>query len=217
MKLSKIVKSSLKKIKSICYSSLLSYPKRIQCNVCGWQGRHFLSDSWHKHINCPKCHSGIRQRLFFVALQQINDFSFDSIIQNKRILHFAPEQIVSSIIRNKAAYYATADFLRTDCDFKLDMSNMPEVKNENFDIVIAFDVLEHVKNYQKALEEIHRILSPKGFGIFTVPQKDDLAVTYEDPGIVTPEERIQHFGQKDHLSIFGDDFQRNVDNYSIIS
>jgi SAM-dependent methyltransferase len=207
----KIARYSVSKAKSIFLSALLSYPKRIQCNICGWEGRHFLSDSWHKHINCPKCHSGIRQRLFIATLRNIENLSFDRIISNKTILHFAPENIVSSNIRNKTAHYTTADFLRQDCDFKLDMSHMPEIKNESFDVVIAFDVLEHVPDYQKALEEVHRILSSNGFAIFTVPQKDNLGVIYEDPTIVTPEDRTKHFGQWDHLRIFGDDFPITVE------
>lgn len=202
----------LRKAKSIFGSTLLSYPKNIQCNICGWEGRHFLSDSWHNHINCPRCRSGIRQRLFFASLQNIDNLSFDRLIHNKKILHFSPEDIISSIIRNKSAHYFTADIFRQDCDFKLDMSNMPEIKNETYDIVIAFDVLEHVSDYKNALEEIHRVLSPKGFGIFTVPQKDNLLATYEDPTIVTPEDRTKHFGQWDHLRIFGDDFSKIVES-----
>ena len=201
----------LKKTRSLSQAIWLSYPKKFQCNICNWEGRHFLSDSWHDHIICPRCHSGIRHRLFIAALQNIDDFSFDRIIHGKNILHFAPEKIISLIIRKKAANYTTADFLRQDCDFKLDMSNMPEIKNESYDIVIAFDVLEHVPDYQKALGEIHRVLSPKGFGIFTVPQKDNLLITYEDPTIIAPEDRKKHFGVGDHLRIFGDDFTNVVE------
>jgi Methylase involved in ubiquinone/menaquinone biosynthesis len=38
-----------------------------------------------------------------------------------------------------------------------------------FDVVVAFDVLEHIEKDFIALNEIHRILKPSGFFIFTVP------------------------------------------------
>jgi ubiquinone/menaquinone biosynthesis C-methylase UbiE len=62
-----------------------------------------------------------------------------------------------------------------------------------------------VPDYQKALQEVHRVLSPGGYAIFTVPQKDNLLVTFEDPSIVTEKDRIKYFGQCDHLRIFGED------------
>lgn len=38
-----------------------------------------------------------------------------------------------------------------------------------FDLVVAFDVLEHIKDDKLAINEIHRVLKPDGFFIFTVP------------------------------------------------
>jgi SAM-dependent methyltransferase len=196
----------------ILQAAFLYYPKKCQCNICGWEGRRFLSDSWHEHILCPRCHSGVRQRLFIAAIQNIEKFSFDRLFHNKRILHFAPEEHISSIIRISSNFYQSADLLRQNVDLILDISNMPEVKNESFDTLIAFDVLEHVTDYKRALEEIHRILSPSGYGIFTVPQKDNLLITHEEPNIISPEERTKHFGQWDHLRIFGDDFTNIVES-----
>jgi hypothetical protein len=45
-----------------------------------------------------------------------------------------------------------------------------------------------------------------------VPQKDNLRVTNEDLTIVTPEDRTTHFGQADHLRIFGDDFLSTLES-----
>ncbi len=42
-------------------------------------------------------------------------------------------------------------------------------QDASFDVVITEDVLEHVRHYQTALEEIHRVLKPGGCHIFTVP------------------------------------------------
>ena len=125
-------------------------------------------------------------------------------------MHFAPEENIKFQISNKCNKYDTADFIRNDCDLKLDLSNMIELKNGSYDIVIAFDVLEHVPDYENAIDEVNRILTDGGWGIFTVPQKDDLLITYEDSTIVTPEDRAKHFGQWDHLRIFGDDFSKII-------
>ena len=191
---------------SFFQSAWLGYPKHVECNICGWAGRHFASDKWHPHINCPKCRAKLRQRLFAAALQNLEEVGFRRTIEGKRVLHFAPEPIIRSVVQPKAATYTTADFLRKDCDLSIDMSDMPEVASGSFDTVMAFDVMEHVPDYRKALAEIRRVLSPAGYAILTVPQKDGLAVTDEDPLVTSPAERKKRFGQWDHLRIFGDDF-----------
>ncbi|MDD5681238.1 MAG: methyltransferase domain-containing protein [Candidatus Omnitrophica bacterium] len=215
----KILKSFVKKARSIVEADFLAYPKKVQCNVCGWSGRRFLSDPWHKYVNCPVCHTSVRQRLFIAAIQNTGNIPFENTVRDKRILHFAPEDAISGILKNISSNYSTADLLRNDCDYKIDISNMPEIKEGTFDTVIAFDVLEHVADYKKAIEEVRRILSPDGYGIFTVPQKDNTELTFEDPTIITPEDRIKYFGQWDHLRIFGSDFSMILESrgFSVIA
>lgn len=186
--------------------AFFSFPRRVACTVCGWQGRRFLSDPWHKFTICPRCRSDIRQRLFFAALRGSGERSFRELLDGRKVLHFAPEDSVRAELGRRAGTYVTADYFRTDCDRKLDMTRMPELRDESFDVVIAFDVLEHVPDYKKALAEVRRVLSAGGTAIFTVPQKDGLATTDEDPAVTTPEERTCRFGQHDHLRLFGDDF-----------
>ncbi|MFA4981725.1 MAG: methyltransferase domain-containing protein [Candidatus Omnitrophota bacterium] len=215
----KMLISFVKKAGSDVEAAFLSYPKKIQCNICGWSGRRFLSDPWHKYVNCPVCHTSVRQRLFIAAIQNTGNIPFENTVRDKRILHFAPEDAISGILKSISSRYSTADLLRDDCDYKIDISNMPEIKEGAFDSVIAFDVLEHVADYKKAIEEVHRILSPNGNAIFTVPQKDNLELTFEDPAIVTPKDRIKYFGQWDHLRIFGSDFSKTVESrgFSVIA
>jgi len=49
-----------------------------------------------------------------------------------------------------------------------DACNIPYADN-TFDVVVAFDVLEHVKDDAKMVSEIQRVLKPGGKFIFTVP------------------------------------------------
>lgn len=50
----------------------------------------------------------------------------------------------------------------------MDVTTLSFPKN-SFEIVTAFDVLEHVEDDQKAIQEISRVLKPKGIFLLTVP------------------------------------------------
>lgn len=184
----------------------ISFPKLVECNVCGWQGRHFLSDGWHKHSICPKCRGGVRHRLLIASLERVGAFSFERLVKNKNVLHFAPEEFIQRRLVSHAATYTTADLFNPRRDLQIDISDMPSVESEFYDLVIACDVLEHVPNDRRAMCELVRVLRPAGFAILTVPQQDYLETTFEDPEVTDPDERLRRFGQSDHLRIYGDDF-----------
>lgn len=191
------------------YYSIAGY--KVECNICHYKTNKFRSDEWHLYCTCPKCGSGIRQRLLLATLTFLNDFSFSKIINNKNVLHFAPEKSLRKLIKGKAKIYSTADFLAqgysyVNIDYCLDISDMKEIENGYFDCVIACDVLEHVKNDREGIKEVFRILNNGGYCIFTVPQKDHLEHTFEDLSITDPKEREKVFGQFDHLRIYGNDF-----------
>jgi 2-polyprenyl-3-methyl-5-hydroxy-6-metoxy-1,4-benzoquinol methylase len=42
-------------------------------------------------------------------------------------------------------------------------------KNNFFDVVTAFDVIEHVKDYKKAIKNIFRVLKPNGIFLLSTP------------------------------------------------
>jgi SAM-dependent methyltransferase len=91
---------------------------------------------------------------------------------------------------------------------KADMEAMP-FADAAFDLVIANHVLEHVDDERKALGEVARVLAPGGFAILQTPYSARLHATWRDPGIDTPEARLQAYGQEDHVRLFGRDiFER---------
>lgn len=134
-----------------------------------------------------------------------------SLLAGKAVLHFAPERQLRERIRRAADSYVTADFDRGDCDLRLDISTMPEVGDSSHDVLIACDVLEHVPDDAAAFREIFRALKPGGTAILTVPQRDAPSQTDEDPDVKSEQERERRFGQKDHVRMYGDDFQLRLE------
>lgn len=204
-----LINSLLKKIKP--YASFKHGVRFYTCNICGWQGTHFVDDAWHKNSRCPNCWSSVRHRLLLASLEYSYELNLKISLRGKKVLHFAPEKFLSEYFKNIALKYVTADYLRRDCDLILDMCDMNNVANNAYDVILALDVLEHVPDFKKALKELHRCLnSDGGFAVLTVPQVEHLTNTFEDLTITSPEQRSQFFGQWDHLRLFGEDFKESV-------
>ena len=54
-----------------------------------------------------------------------------------------------------------------------DIINLP-FKENFFDLVVTFEVLEHIEDDKKAFSEIARVLKPSGFFLFSVPLRMEL-------------------------------------------
>jgi len=162
-------------------------------------------DQWHPRTVCWKCRSLVRHRLLVDSLRLLDGVKFKDLVDAKRVLHFSPERLTTPLFKPTASKYTTADFLRTDTDIQLDLTNMPAVADGSVDLLIACDVLEHVPDHIQGMREIYRVLSPGGCAILTVPQQDRLARTQSDTSLTDPRERLRRFGQEDHVRIFGDD------------
>ncbi len=54
-------------------------------------------------------------------------------------------------------------------DYKIGIASDTGLANESFDIVTAFEFLEHVPEYEKVIAEAARILKKGGYFIISVP------------------------------------------------
>lgn len=204
-------------IKNGCFK-IFKIEGKVQCNICGWKDFKFKSDNWHANTICPNCKSSVRQRLFVEIIKHSKDLNIADLISNKKILHFAPDNCLKEILYASSKEYKTADLLAegytySHIDFNIDMTNMKAIGDSEFDCVIAFDVLEHIPDHLKAIQETHRILKKGGYCIFTIPQKDGLDKTFENLLISDPQKREQIFGQWDHWRIYGTDFKDMIENF----
>lgn len=149
-----------------------------------------------------------RHRLLWLYLKNETDF----FTTQKKMLHIAPEQCFLKLFKKqKNLDYITADLYSPIADVKADICNLP-FENNSFDIVFCNHVLEHIEDDNKAMSELYRVLKPGGLGIFQIPQDLTIEKTYEDFSITDPKERTKHFGQYDHVRVYGKDYFNRLRN-----
>lgn len=171
------------------------------CPLCGYHGYFEAFGSpprWD--ARCPSCGSLERHRLFALALR-------DTPLKGA-VLHFAPEPAIATLLRRHEIQYTSADLLRKDVDRNWNIEEIP-CDGEQFDIIVCNHVLEHVDD-RKALHELFRILKPGGFLLAMVPIVEGCAETYEDETIANSQDREIHFGQSDHVRVYGADFMQRL-------
>lgn len=99
--------------------------------------------------------------------------------------------------------YLTADLYNPQAMVQMDITDI-QYPDESFDVIYCSHVLEHVADDSQAIRELHRVLRPNGWAILLVPIWADK--TFEDPLVVTSEDRLRVFGQSDHVRIYGLDY-----------
>lgn len=127
-----------------------------------------------------------------------------NLFRNKKILGFgfgSQEKVIFDKLKIK---FNTAD-LTDGYDFKYDLQNI-NCQSESWDIIICNHVLEHVKDYKKALRELKRVLKTGGFVVISVPTRHKYSDTFEEFYAGSEIKRKFYYGQNSHLRIFGDNF-----------
>jgi SAM-dependent methyltransferase len=175
--------------------------------IDGKSFKYFLPYGYGNQRNnvlSPSTLSLERHRLLWLYLKNKTDFFTNK--ENKKVLHFAPEQCFYKRFRNqKNIQYTTTDLLSPLADVKADICNLP-FENNSYDVILCNHVLEHIPDDTKAMQELYRVLKPHGMAVLQIPQELDRKETFEDNSITDKEERAKIFGQYDHVRIYGYDY-----------
>jgi predicted SAM-dependent methyltransferase len=153
---------------------------------------------------CPICHACDRERLIKYFLDKCNLKERDDKI---KILHFAPEKSLSNYLLSwKNIDYHPVDiqpgrYIHLKTVKQMNLQKIDFLDNE-IDLLICNHVLEHIVDDIKAMREAYRVLSPQGIAILQVPISLKLTKTIEGDGSESEEEKINLYGQSDHVRIY---------------
>ena len=200
------------------------------CPCCGLRFSRFVDGGFRDHpdcyntkryeqigqdVTCPFCHSLPRHRILATWCEQ----NLDSL-KGKHILYFALEKSIRLWIKRNGIPVTSAD-LFAPADLKLDLERIDQPDN-SWDVVFCNHVLEHVKDYKKALRELRRILVPGGRLICSFPVDRRYPTVDEDVSLAgdlseeADRERIRRFGQRDHLRVFGLDSKQLLEEAGFV-
>ncbi len=168
--------------------------KKFQCNICNRGLRRFILLSDNDTI-CPNCGSISRNRRLWNLLES------EFLRKHIKILDFSPSRSLYRRLKSYPLISYTSTDISGDfiSDKSFDITNI-DSKAEAYDLIICYHILEHVENDNQAIKELYRILKNNGVCIIQTPFKE--GEIYENPLLNTDDERLKHFGQKDHVRIY---------------
>ena len=183
---------------------LLYKGNNYYCPICEEGYSRFLPGPYKikSNVKCPGCSSLERHRLLWLYLK-----SKQNILTSKiNLLNISPDYATQTKLKNLANInYKSINLKSSLAMYNEDLTNL-SFKDNSFDAILCYHVLEHIEDDLKAISELYRILKPEGWAILQTPIDNDKEETYEDFTITSPAERKKIFGQEDHVRIYGRDY-----------
>ena len=96
----------------------------------------------------------------------------------------------------KVILHLSTDFIS---EYQYDITKIP-IEDGYFDFIFCYHILEHIDADSEAMKELYRVLKTDGRIFVQTPFKD--GEIYENSEVKTGEQRLEHFGQEDHVRIY---------------
>ncbi len=124
----------------------------VECCVCGTSATEFKEDNGIQNRKCPNCGTIERTRAAVSWMAENLELS------ESEVFSVAPSSGMTRYVNESGP----KDFVRCDIrkigDYELqaDITNMPEVEGDSYDIAILIKVLEHCHDDHAAIRELSR-------------------------------------------------------------
>lgn len=150
-----------------------------------------------------------RNNWWFLARKKIlQDQIRKLFISNKdlKILNVGAALGASTIMLQEFGEVTSVEYNKECCDFVNEtlhlnfihgsITELPFKENE-FDLVCAFDVVEHVSDDKTAVSELHRVCKPGGYTFTTVPA---FKILWSEHDVIN--EHVRRYKMSNYLSLF---------------
>ena len=176
------------------FYALNKFGNKHKCTVCNFELKGWITISNSDNL-CPKCGSLSRDRRLWKLISE------KYLKEGIEVLDFSPSRSLFRKWKKEKNINYTASDLSGDfiSDVRFDITNILQTY-ENYDLIICYHILEHVIDDLKAMHELFRVLKTGGTILIQTPFKD--GEIYEDYSITSESERLNHFGQEDHVRIY---------------
>ena len=191
--------------------------KRV-CPLCNNEIRVYLpfGHPLRRNALCPCCGSLERHRALWLYLKNYTKILTSG--KETKILHFAPELLLQKMF----SVITSIDYYPVDKNPNFvgirDVVDIQKIKypDNMFDVIICIHVMEHILDEKAAIKQMCRVLKRDGVAYINVPVRTNMADTFENPEYNTPELRLKHYGQDDHVRIYGNDFSKRLEKGGFI-
>lgn len=175
----------------------------VLCEICHWKGSKFFNG------HCPRCNSLPRTRLIPFALRH-----FELSNNQPKILHVAPNVNEYHYIKQHVTFLSQYDRLNIrpvkHINVVQDLTHT-NLDSDQYDLAIAWHVLEHIPQDVKAIAEVYRLLKPGGSFLVSVPiYPIGNQATFEDSEIPYADFEVVH-GHYDHCRSCGLDYYKRFE------
>lgn len=157
------------------------------CSICG--GLRFSPGPFGRLSirglppRCTSCGSLERHRVMHGFIAGLRDID---ALAAYRLIRFSPDRVVDD------RWFASAEISIYEGENSLDIQSIDR-PDESYDVVICSHVLEHVQDDERAVKELIRILSPRGFLVLAVPRVETGRLT-SDWGFADPARNLHYRG-----------------------
>ena len=108
----------------------------------------------------------------FVAKKQILDVGCGSGYGSDILANSGATKVIGIDISDDAISYCKKHYARKNLKFEQGDCTSLLYKDNSFDVIVAFELIEHIDKEQKFLSEVKRLLKNNGIFILSTPNKN---------------------------------------------